>query len=52
MSEGKNRQKATKKAADKRKDELNFFQKVLNFFKRLPKLIASPFRTPGESLKR
>lgn len=52
MSEGKNRQKATKKAADKRKDELNFFQKVLNFFKRLPKLIASPFRNTWRELKK
>jgi len=51
MSEGKKLKKANKKAADKKK-ELSFFEKVLNFFKRLPKLIVSPFKNTWRELKK
>ncbi|NLJ65624.1 MAG: preprotein translocase subunit SecE [Christensenellaceae bacterium] len=51
MSEGKKLKKANKKAVEKKK-ELSFFEKVLNFFKRLPKLIVSPFKNTWRELKK
>ena len=51
MADEKNIRSSDKKAVAK-KENVSFLTKVVNFFKRLPKAIASPFRNMWRELRK